>query len=108
MDTTRLVLERSEFLPIIVDGVEIDDAPIWIEVIAEVCVGDTRGTGGRKNEIEISWIRAKYYVTLDLDICQEALGHSNTEFQIKAEQIVRRHPDFLELLQEEFDNIFES
>jgi hypothetical protein len=106
MHTERLNLERSELLEIIVDGVEIDDAPVWIEIDAEVFLSDETETGGRRNEIFINWIKTKYQVTLDLETCQEALGHSNNEFEITADQLVTR-PDFVEILREHFENMNE-
>ena len=83
--------------------VEIDDAPVWIEIDAEVFFSDETEKGVRLN-VYIKWIKTKYQVTLDPETCQEALGHSNNEFEIKTEQLVKR-PDFVEILREHFQGI---
>ena len=83
--------------------VEFDDASVWIEIDVEVFFSDETETGGHRN-VYIKWIKTKYQVTLDPETCQEALGHSNNEFEIKTEQLVTRL-DFVEILREHFRSI---
>jgi len=99
-------LELETELNIIVDGVEIYDASVMIWIDADVRIVNLTDLGGLTRSVVIDDIKTTYMVELPVDFCLETLGHSNNLFEIKRKQVIGKHPDLLEVLQDRYNKYY--